>query len=226
MRTTCDRGYDVREPIEVRVTPEALAITSYPGPDPSVRVDALRTGRVVARRDRNRRIGEFLKELRLTEGRGTGVPTMLRTMRENGSPEPIFETDAERSYFTVTLPIHARALTANATRLNHPSDQVSDGADQGRAQADDAGLTPTVARLLALPLARAILTFASTPRSRAEIQQHVGRTHATNLRRQYLAPLIGAGLLMPTQPNSPRAPDQRYVATELASRVVAPLGSR
>ena len=57
------RGYEVREPIEVRVTPAGMTITSYPAPDVSVQVDALKTGRVVARRYRNRRIGESLKEL-------------------------------------------------------------------------------------------------------------------------------------------------------------------
>src|SRR5680860_1186925 len=60
------RGYDTREPVEVRVTPTEITITSYPGPDPSVRVDTLTTKQMVARRYRNRRVGEFLKELRLT----------------------------------------------------------------------------------------------------------------------------------------------------------------
>lgn len=52
------RGYDVGEPIEVRVTPVEMTITSYPGPDPSVRVEALKTEQVVARRYRNPRVGE------------------------------------------------------------------------------------------------------------------------------------------------------------------------
>ncbi len=34
---------------------------------------------------RNRRMGEFLKQLSLTEGRGTGVPKMLEALRANGS---------------------------------------------------------------------------------------------------------------------------------------------
>ena len=67
----------------------------------------------VIRRYRNRRIGEFLKELDLTEGRSTGIPKILRVMRENGSPTPIFETDDETSYFLIRLPIHAVALKDN-----------------------------------------------------------------------------------------------------------------
>lgn len=217
------RGYDVREPIEVRVTPEALTITSYPGPDPSVRVDALRTGRVVARRYRNRRVGEFLKELRLTEGRGTGVPTMLRAMRDNGSPEPIFETDDTRSFFSVMFPIHPLALEGRGD--GRPSgdggDRAEVAADQVAAQAgDQVAISAAVASLLEMPLAREILAFTIEPRSRAEIQEHVGRAHATHLQRRYLRPLIAAGLLSQTQPEAARSPSQRYVATPLGKRLL------
>lgn len=83
------RAYDVREPIEVRITREELAIVSYPGPDRSVKQEELAAGGAMSRRYRNRRIGEFLKELDLTKGRGTGVPKILRAMRENGSPPPV-----------------------------------------------------------------------------------------------------------------------------------------
>ena len=55
--------------------------------------------RAVSRRYRNRRIGEFLKELDLAEGRSTGVPKILRAMHNNGSPAPRFETDDDRTWF-------------------------------------------------------------------------------------------------------------------------------
>ncbi|WP_269900688.1 hypothetical protein [Paenalcaligenes faecalis] len=58
------------------------------------------------------RIGEFLKELDLTEGRSTGLPKILRVMQSNGSPMPVFETDEERSYFLIRLPIHAGSCLA------------------------------------------------------------------------------------------------------------------
>lgn len=100
------RSYEIREPIEVRITPDELLVLSFPGPDRSIRLEELQAGRAVSRRYRNRRIGEFLKELDLTEGRSTGVPKILRVMRQNGSPEPVFETDDDRSYFLIRLPVH------------------------------------------------------------------------------------------------------------------------
>ena len=82
------RGYDQREPVEVRVNPEGIDIVSYPGPDPSIRIEALASDKIIARRYRNRRIGEFLKELDLTEGRCTGIPIIRAAMANNGSPPP------------------------------------------------------------------------------------------------------------------------------------------
>ena len=98
------RSYEIREPVEVRITPEELSVLSFPGPDRSVGIEDLRAGRAVSRRCRNRRIGEFLKELNLTEGRSTGIPRILKAMSENGSPAPVFETDEERSYFLIRFP--------------------------------------------------------------------------------------------------------------------------
>jgi len=108
------RGYDVREPVEVSITREELTVVSYPGPDRSLKQEELSTGRAMSRRYRNRRIGEFLKELDLTEGRGTGVPKILRAMRDNGSPPPLFKFDEDHSYFATVLPIHPAALAAAA----------------------------------------------------------------------------------------------------------------
>jgi Putative ATP-dependent DNA helicase recG C-terminal len=67
----------------------------YPGPDRSVRLEQLRSGRAQPRRYRNRRIGEFLKEIEFTEGRGTGIPKIIRAMRQNGS-SPRSETESAR----------------------------------------------------------------------------------------------------------------------------------
>ncbi|MEO8647253.1 ATP-binding protein, partial [Pseudomonas sp.] len=107
------RSYEEREPIEVRISQEELVIVSFPGPDRSIRLEDLRAGRAVSRRYRNRRIGEFLKELDLTEGRSTGIPKILKVMAANGSPAPLFETDDDRISYVVRL-------------LAHPQSQATD----------------------------------------------------------------------------------------------------
>ena len=58
------------------------------------------------RRYRNRRIGDFLKELHLVEGRNTGISTAIKAIKKNGSPLPTLLTDEDRSFFSVIIPIH------------------------------------------------------------------------------------------------------------------------
>ena len=100
------KAYDVREPIEVRIEDDKIEIVSYPGPVYSVTPEQLKDYRVSNRRYRNRRIGEFLKELHLTEGRNTGFKKILDAIKRNGSPLPEFETDKEHSYFISRIFVH------------------------------------------------------------------------------------------------------------------------
>ena len=78
--------------------------------------EGLRTYRVFNRRYRNRRIGDFLKEMHLTEGRNTGFRKILNALKRNGSPEPIFETDPERLSFCTTIFIHPQFLPSHEGR--------------------------------------------------------------------------------------------------------------
>ncbi len=64
---------------------------------------------LISRRDAETqrcRLGEFLKELELTEGRATGIPTILKALKDNGSPAPRFLTHSDYSFFEVELFIH------------------------------------------------------------------------------------------------------------------------
>ena len=111
------RSYESPEPIKVYLYPDRLEIISYPGPVPGLsRADLQKGARPSQAPMRNRRIGDFLKELRLAEMRGTGIPTIRRKMSENGSPEPQFDFDDDRSYFRVTLPAHPEYVVLHALR--------------------------------------------------------------------------------------------------------------
>lgn len=123
------KGYDVREPIEVRVLPDRIEIVSHPGADRSITEEGLRTYRVFNRQYRNRRIGEFLKEMHLTEGRNTGFRKILNALERNGSPKPVFETDPERLSFCTTLLIHPHFLHQEEREIdivNSTDDTVND----------------------------------------------------------------------------------------------------
>lgn len=99
------RDYQEREPVEITIEPEKISILSYAGPDRSISIDAIQKAeRLKSRRYRNRRLGDYLKELQLSEGRGTGIPTIQDELRRNGSAPAVIETNEERSYFLIEIP--------------------------------------------------------------------------------------------------------------------------
>lgn len=174
-----------REPIEVRISNKELVILSFPGPDRSIRLEDLQAGRAVSRRYRNRRIGEFLKELDLTEGRSTGIPKILKVMAANGSPAPLFESDDDRLSFVIRLPCHPLAVGEIT-----PTAQV----------------TREVQRLL-LALVGEM--------SRQQLLDALGMTHREHFRSVYLKPALDAGVVEMTLPGKPNSSNQRYRRTAL-----------
>jgi len=113
------RGYDVDqpEPTKVYLFPGRVEVTSYPGPVPGIeRHHLVPNAQVRAAPARNRRIGEFLKELGLAEGRLSGLPKVFQAMRANGSPVPQFDFDDQRTFFQATLPAHPEYAALSAVR--------------------------------------------------------------------------------------------------------------
>lgn len=111
------RNYQENDPIEVRVLPNRIIMTSYNGADAALKQKDFDNGSIRARRYRNRRIGEFLKELGLTEGRATGVPRIIGALAANGSPPVVFDIDdPDRRYFIVELLIHPSFREEEDTR--------------------------------------------------------------------------------------------------------------
>ena len=104
------KDYAVNEPVTVTIRPDRITVLSIPGPDRSISDDDLRSFNLSSPRYRNARIGDLLKHRGLAEKRGTGIPTILKSLKENGSQPPILETDSERSFFRVTMMINESFL--------------------------------------------------------------------------------------------------------------------
>ena len=191
------RSYEEREPIEVRISNEELVILSFPGPDRSIRLEDFQAGRAVSRRYRNRRIGEFLKELDLTEGRSTGIPKILKVMAANGSPAPLFESDEDRLSFVIRLPCHplARSVPPKVTGEVAPE------------------VTPEVA-----PEVVRVVLALQEELSRTGLQQALDLKDEKHFRKAYLLPALASGLVEMTRPETPRSSKQRYRRTRLGQR--------
>lgn len=211
------KSYELGSPIEIQVLPDRMTILSHPGPVAPVNAAVLSTQkRIIAREYRNRRIGDFLKELHLTEGRGTGFPTIYNAMAVNGSPKPSFETD-DNTYVLVTLPVHSSAGASDRVYsliFNNLNDIISycDGASDGAS--DGAG--DQVRVLLKNELhdrVEGLLAHAANWVKREELFAGVGLSNHSTNRKRYLDPLIETGWIRMEYPDKPTHPNQRYSIT-------------
>jgi len=215
------RSYEPREPVEVRVSPDRIEVVSYPGPDVSIRMAALNGGWLVKRRYRNRRIGNFLKVLDLTEGRCTGIPTMRTALAEIGSPPPRFDTDEARTYFFVELLVHRELpgiAKANEKAYDgahvkgHDGTHVEPHGDWHMGVHDETH----VKKVWKLnPTESTILKFQeNTPQPRLAIALLLGLTSRGGHLDTVIFRLRDVGYIELTEPESRQSRNQKYRITE------------
>ena len=105
------RDYMSCEPVTIEIEPDCISIMNFPGIDRSISGKTIAEGkRFVSRYYRNRRLGEFLKELDLSEGHSSGIPTIQEELENNGSPRAEFFTVEDRRAMRIRIPIHPAFL--------------------------------------------------------------------------------------------------------------------
>ncbi|MCL1983057.1 MAG: putative DNA binding domain-containing protein [Clostridiales bacterium] len=97
------KSYRDADPVEIRIYVDCIMILNYPGPEKWIDMGKFAEGKIRSRRYRNRRIGEFFKEINLSEKQSTGITKIIRALEQNGSPPPEFETVDERVYLITTI---------------------------------------------------------------------------------------------------------------------------
>ena len=83
-----------------------IEFLSYPGPMPPIDENSLLSMNIAARNYRNIRLGDFLKNMRLAEKYATGIPTVRKSLKDNGSSDLFLSTDEARSYFLAIIKIN------------------------------------------------------------------------------------------------------------------------
>lgn len=141
------RDYEMTEPTRVTAFSDRIEVRS-PGSLPhGVDPDAFRRGKA-APSWRNQTLAWFFNRLQLAQAEGQGIPTILRTMAEEGCPPPAFEVT--ESSVTCVLPAHPRHAMLRDLRAVEQSIALGDlpraSAQVGRLIAND----PLNARALAL----------------------------------------------------------------------------
>lgn len=219
------KSYELGSPIEVQVWPDKIEILSHPGPVPPVNANVVKTyRRIVAREYRNRRIGDFLKELHLTEGRGTGFPTIYKAMADNGSPAPVFDTD-DTTFFLVTLPVHDGVSNgagngAKPFVFNNMDEITAFGNGAGNGAGNGVGRPAgeIIAESIHDRVAE-MLTLLQSRLKRADLFELMDLSNQTKTRVRYLDPLIGLGWIVP-EFSEITHPNQTYQITESGKRIL------
>ena len=233
------RGYDNDSTIEVRIYPTRIDIINFPGPLPPLNKDDLKNNVFDVRKYRNRRIGEFLKELELTEGRGTGVPTIMKELERNNSPAAIFKTDADRYYFKTSFKIHSYFI------LDSESVQVTvqvtvyanffliSNLDDILFSLDTFGEQVTVqvreqvreqvgeqVELIKINKLLNILRTCITPQTRKSILNLLNLINHTENYKNNILKLIDAQMLERSIPDKPKSPNQKYLTTKKGQKLL------
>ncbi|MFN9407565.1 MAG: ATP-binding protein, partial [Dolichospermum sp.] len=99
------RDYEVPEPIRITVFADRVEIRSPGTLHWGVDKDKFTQGKA-SPKWRNQSFAYLFNKLQLAQSEGQGIPTIIRTMREQGCPEPIFEIEPES--LTCILPAHPR----------------------------------------------------------------------------------------------------------------------
>lgn len=248
------RDYREREPVEITIEPSHVDILSYAGPDRSISAEAIKAAKKLkARRYRNRRLGDFLKELGLTEGRATGIPTIQKHLKLNGNKPAEIDTDDDRTYFLMT--IHSREgfenlpsdtggeKTKETSReleqvFGRDSVQVQSAVAQS-AVVDKSRLRHILEQLYVQVWSKSkskpnILKLSATvidmlcllenkDLSANAINKILGYGATYDLKRKIIIPLSQLGYIIMSNPDKPTSARQTYMLTEKGRELFLPM---
>lgn len=188
-----------------------------------------------SRRYRNRQLGVFLKELGLTEGRATGIPTIQLKLAQNGSPAAHIETDEDRSYFLIDIPCHPHfsesstpsiqesEKRARIESLSKVLNEFLRAYNKQFVETDETNCPKSVLSLYnddELTIAASLLDSLETPHSSKELMVLSSQTNRSRMLNRYLKPLIRRGLIQLTLPHIPNSSKQQYMLTSLGMELL------
>ncbi len=234
------KSYSDEKPIEIQVLSDRIEILSYPGPLPPIKNADLQHRRIIARDYRNRRIGDFLKELQLTEGKATGIPLIRDEMAKNGNPVPVFYTDEENILFLVTLPCHKDWLVTKLTRDDLDL-MFSESFDlQALSSILDNDISDTIGYVREIIVTKStekvtksakkvtksltklieLVDFLKDEKFRHEILSFLGLDNQTKNFTTNIKPLIEHGIIEMGIPDKPNSRLQKYQLTEKGKKLL------
>ena len=171
------------------------------------------------RKYRNRRLGEFLKELELTEGRATGIPTIQRKLKDNGSASATIETDEDRAYFLIDIPCHPDFVEED---LSNVVSQVELNNNEQLEQKLSQVVSQVVSQVKGADFELVVGAFMALQEETSinDLMNILNQSNRTRFRRTCLNILLDTKLATPTIPDKPNSSKQKYVLTSFGKQLI------
>ncbi len=165
--------------------------------------------------------------MHLTEGRGTGFPTIYKAMEDNNSPDPIFDTDGQSTYFLATLP----ACTSSNDQVDDQDkmlvvSQIEDVVALCNSDGDQVSdQVSAVVNATIHSRVSDVLHLFLTAKKRTDLFEKLGITNHSSNRKRYLDPLLGYGWIEVLYPDRKTSPKQMYQTTASGRKLLKLLTS-
>jgi len=152
---------------------------------------------------RNALIADLLHRIEFIEKAGTGIRRIRDEVREQGCPEPEFETNG---FFTAIF--RPNPDVRAQVGAHDEAHEVWPGPSRDQVTGE---VTGEVTRLLVV---------MKSEMKRQEIQAALGLKHEDHFREAYLVPSLKLGVIEMTIPDKPRSSKQRYRITQLGMAIL------
>lgn len=187
----------------------------------------------------------------MTEGRATGIPTIQKSLKDNGSERAAIETDEDRTYFLMTFPCHPSFVNVPSKQdidlrsnysqleqiLGQSFVQVEESINQSIITKKDrlgqileqmfvqvwnkSKSVPNVPRLSQATID--LLCLLKNDKLGAKIlNSAIGIGETYELKRKILIPLINLGYVEMTAPDKPTSAKQTYKLTSRGEELFNP----
>ncbi|MBU4485372.1 MAG: ORF6N domain-containing protein [Candidatus Delongbacteria bacterium] len=138
--------------------------------------------------------------------KGTGIPTIKRSLELNGSPSPKYDTDGDqRRFFVTEIRIHPDFTKQDKQKSNQDKkESIKDLINSANIQVKDKVLHRMTV----------VLVFCMEARSKKEIFEKINLSNQHKNFTDNIQPLIETGLLRMTIPEKVNSRNQKYATTE------------
>ena len=184
-----------------------MEIISWPGPLPPLDNRKLKLGEISLRRYRNPGLGHFLKQMRLVRGKGTGLEKICFLMENNGNPVPVFETDKERKYFRIFLPIHPKFV---------PMEPVLETSVKPPKTVYEIvlRLSQVCPKYIDVKNMALVLLTVQQEVSLEQLMFRLNQTNKSRFRKSFIKPLMGMSWIKYVVADKPKSSKQKYIITD------------